>query len=174
VRPVEPLQPHFGTLHQTVQSGDREAVGGVRQPVVRHAESRDLWDLAREMGRVTGAAPPRTTPVTATATAANPRVVREPRSRIERARAIPFVVMSACRVMTDGRPRLARNPGKNVASSFRRSARKKNERATNRKVHETETRRAQAGLENFEQARCCNGKRIYYRNIKRARIRVQQ
>src|SRR5207248_8984316 len=43
-----------------------------------------------------------------------------------------------------------------------------------RKVHETETRRAQAGLENFEQARCCNGKRIYYRDIKRVRIRAQE
>src|SRR6202043_3797490 len=29
---------------------------GLMVPVVRHAESRDLWDLAREMGRVTSAA----------------------------------------------------------------------------------------------------------------------
>ncbi len=39
---------HIGIATQTEQ--------GLMVPVVRHAESRDLWDLAREMGRVTGAA----------------------------------------------------------------------------------------------------------------------
>ena len=39
---------HIGIATQTEQ--------GLVVPVVRHAESRDLWDLAREMGRVTGAA----------------------------------------------------------------------------------------------------------------------
>jgi 2-oxoisovalerate dehydrogenase E2 component (dihydrolipoyl transacylase) len=39
---------HIGIATQTEQ--------GLMVPVVRHAESRDLWDLAQEMGRVTGAA----------------------------------------------------------------------------------------------------------------------
>jgi 2-oxoisovalerate dehydrogenase E2 component (dihydrolipoyl transacylase) len=39
---------HIGVATQTGQ--------GLMVPVVRHAESRDLWDLAREMSRVTGAA----------------------------------------------------------------------------------------------------------------------
>ena len=39
---------HIGIATQTEQ--------GLVVPVVRHAESRDLWDLAREMGRVIGAA----------------------------------------------------------------------------------------------------------------------
>jgi 2-oxoisovalerate dehydrogenase E2 component (dihydrolipoyl transacylase) len=39
---------HIGIATQTAQ--------GLMVPVVRHAESRDLWDLAREMGRVTSAA----------------------------------------------------------------------------------------------------------------------
>jgi len=39
---------HIGIATQTAQ--------GLMVPVVRHAESRELWDLAREMGRVTAAA----------------------------------------------------------------------------------------------------------------------
>lgn len=39
---------HIGIATQTQQ--------GLMVPVVRHAESRDLWDLARELGHVAGAA----------------------------------------------------------------------------------------------------------------------
>lgn len=43
----------FAAIHIGVAT---QTGNGLAVPVVRHAESRDLWDLAREMGRVTGAA----------------------------------------------------------------------------------------------------------------------
>ena len=42
---------HIGIAAQTPN--------GLMVPVVRHAEARDLWDLARELARVTGCRPRR-------------------------------------------------------------------------------------------------------------------